>query len=120
MGYRRFLVGLGAGTTAFLLVAVLVIEAVAVDPGAGILGVLLGAMVGVAVLGTVVLKFEEADGTLQSGIQAVAAFGYVVLVLYFVEYANVGGLRSAIDTVSVAVAATIAAIVTFVVARTRQ
>lgn len=120
MGFLRFLVGLGAGFTTFLLVAVLVIEAVAVDPGAGILGVLAGAVVGVAVLGAVVLTFEDAHVTLRSGFQAVAAFGYTALVLFFLEYANVGGLRPAIDVVSVAVAATIAAVITFVVTRTRQ
>lgn len=120
MGFRRFLVGLGAGITTFLLVAVVVIEAVAVDPGAGILGVLAGAIIGGAILGAVAYKFEDADAALQSGIQAVAAFGYTALVLFFLEYANVAGLRSVIDTVSIAVTATIAAVVTFFASRTRR
>ncbi|UPV76678.1 hypothetical protein M0R89_20980 (plasmid) [Halorussus limi] len=92
----------------------------AVDPGAGILGVLIGAVVGAAVLVTVTLKFEDTDAALQSGIQAVAAFGYVALVLSFLRYANVAGLRSVTDVVSIAVMATIAAVVMFVVVRIRR
>lgn len=84
-------VGVGAGLTTFGLVAVVVIELVEVDPGAGILGVGLGAVAAIMVVAGVVVSGADAPRHLRWGLTAVAAFGYTVLAVMFVSYSNVVG-----------------------------
>lgn len=110
MNLRRPIVGFGAAITTFVFVAVLVIETVRVDPGAGILGVLLGTGSAIVTFTIIALKFDAVDPPLRWGIEAGAGFGYSVLVLLGLSYANVAGLRSAITPTSIVTIATITAV----------
>ena len=112
MALQRIALGIGAGLTAFGIVAVVIIEAVQVDPVAGILGAVLGALFGLGVFGVVVLTYDEASPTIQRDVAAVAAFGYTALAILALRYVNLAGLRSVIDpTVVVAVPSLVAVLV---------
>ncbi|MFC7134450.1 MULTISPECIES: hypothetical protein [Salinibaculum] len=112
MALQRIALGIGAGLTTFGIVAVVIIEAVQVDPVAGILGAVLGALFGLGVFGLVLLTYDEASPTIRRDVAAVAAFGYTALAVLALSYVNLAGLRSVIDpTVVVAVASLVAVLV---------
>jgi hypothetical protein len=112
MNLQRIVLGAGVGLTTFGLVAVIVIEAIQVDPVAGIAGVILGALFAVGAFGAVVLTYERASPTIRRDIVAVAAFGYTALLVLGLSYVNLGGLRSVIDpTVVVMLSALVAVLV---------
>jgi len=120
MDSRRLLVGFGTAITAFLVVAVLVIEIVRVDPGAGILGVLSGAVAGIATFVGVSLGLKNASGSLRMGLEAIAGFGYSVLAFGVLRYADVAGLRSIIGVRSVIVVSALVAVIVFLWSRFRE
>lgn len=113
MDLRSLLAGIGAGFTAFAITAVLVIEIVEVDPGAGILGVGLGALVGIAVLGIVSVRLDDAGDQLRWATEAIAGFGWTALFLLFLSYGDIAGLRSVLSPTSTVVVAAVVAVMIF-------
>lgn len=109
----RILIGVGTGITAFLLVAILVIELVQVDPGAGILGVGAGTLAGIVVFVVVVMLLGDASDFIRWGVASVAGFGWMALIVSFLSYANIAGLRSFITPRNTAVIAAGAAVAVY-------
>ncbi len=107
MDGRTLVVAVGSALTAFLLVAVVVIEVVAVDPGAGIVGVVLGVLAGGVAFAAVVATPRDRRGP-RGVVEAVAAFGWTVLVVLALSYVNAPGARSVGGVATVAVAAVVA------------
>lgn len=114
MALQRLTLGLGAALTTFGVVAVVVIQAIRVDPVAGILGVGLGALWALGVFAAVFLTIENASPTIRRDVTAIAVFGYVAAGVLFLSYANVAGLRSAISPSVVVGAGVVAGIVAWV------
>lgn len=89
MRARRTVTAGGVAVVAFGLVAVAVIETVAVDPVAGILGVLAGVVAGLATAVAVMLG----DGRLHTGsrtvVESIAVFGYALVAVGAVVYTGV-------------------------------
>lgn len=110
MALRYPLVAGGVGLTTFGLVAVAVIELVEVDPGAGILGVGLGALAGMLAFVLVFMRLDTVTRPVGLALHALAAFGYAVLGVLFVSYANVGGLRPAITATTAVLAGVVVAV----------
>jgi hypothetical protein len=114
MDLQRILLGGGVALTTFGLVAVVVIETIQVDPVAGIVGVILGAIFALGAFGAVFLTFESASPTIRRDIVAVAAFGYTALLVLALSYVNLAGLRSVIDPTVVVVLAALVAVLVWV------
>lgn len=114
MALRRIALGVGVALTTFGIVTVVVIQAVQVDPVAGILGVVLGALFAVGVFAVVLLTYDDASPTLRRDVTATAAFGYTALFVLFLSYADVAGLRSVIDPTVVVVVASLVAVLVWV------
>lgn len=111
MTLRRILAAAGAGITAFLLVTVAVIEVVRVDPGAGILGVLAGAVAGALVVLGALYAVDGDDCPRIWAVEAAAAFGYVVVGLQALSYVNAPGVRTTLTVPLVVAVAAVAACV---------
>jgi len=112
MVLTRLVLGGGVALTVFGVVAVVIIEAVSVDPVAGILGVVAGALFAIGAFAVVVFTFDSGSPTFRRDVVAVAAFGYTVLFVLGLSYVNLAGLRSVIDpTLAVVVAAIVAVLV---------
>ena len=107
MNGRTVAVALGSGLTAFLVVAVVVVEIVQVDPGAGILGVLLGVAAAGVTFAAVATRPRDALGP-RGGVETVAGFGWIVLGLLIAAYVNVPGVESLGGIATAAVAAVLA------------
>lgn len=108
-------VALGAGLTTFLVVTVLVIEALSFEFSA-IVALPIGLLAGVAVLVLVGLTLPLA-GRFGRGLAVGAAgFGYAVVLLLAVRYVDLAGLRSELSMDLVVAAAGVVAAVAFVAA----
>ncbi len=95
MNLRTISVAVGAGITAFMLVAVSVIELLPFEFSA-LVGLPVGLLAGVIVLGGILVKYQVISETAQQLTAALAGFGYAIVVLLGVSYVNLGGLRSRI------------------------
>lgn len=87
MNARRPLTALGAGITGFLVVAVAVIELLAVEFSA-IIGLPLGLLAGIGVAVVVFLKHDESSDVLRWLAAALAGFGYGILATVGASYVN--------------------------------
>lgn len=96
MTSRAVVVAPGAGLTAGLLVAVLVIEALPFEFSA-IIGLPVGLLAGIAVGLLVGWHYEGAGTVVRSVADGAAGFGYAVVLLLGIRYADVFGLRSAVS-----------------------
>lgn len=102
MDLRRVLTGLGAGVTTFLLVAVLVIESLAVEFSA-IVGLPVGVLAGLAVGTALWIRIPHLSRPVRRMATAYATFGLTILVLLASKYVNIGQ-----DVLSISVIAGIA------------
>jgi hypothetical protein len=103
-------VALGAALTTFLVVTVLVIEALSFEFSA-IVALPIGLLAGVAVLVLVALTVPRSGRIGRGFAVGAAGFGYAVVVLLAVRYVDFAGLRSDLSTdLVVIVAATVAAL----------
>jgi hypothetical protein len=100
------LVAPGAAITTTLFVAVAVIELLAVEFSA-IVGLPVGVLAGLAVFAAVLAGYGSVGAGARRAVAGLAAFGYAVLVLLALRYANVAGARSLV-TVPVLVGAGVA------------
>ena len=107
----RMLTALGAGVTTFLLVAVLVIESLAVEFSA-IVGLPIGLLAGLAVAAGLWQVLPAATANVSHAAAAYATFGPTVLVLFVLRYVNIG--RDVLSVDVMVVVGVIAAIVVFV------
>lgn len=114
MVLKRLALGGGVALTVFGVVAVVIIEAVSVDPVAGILGVVVGALFAIGAFAVVVSAFDGGSQTFRRDVVAVAAFGYTALFVLALSYVNLAGLRSVIDPTLVVVVAGIVAVLVWV------
>lgn len=114
MNASRVLVGIGTGITAFLLVAIVVIEIIQVDPVAGILGVGTGAVAGIIAFGVVLILIGDAPDPIRWGVAAVAGFGLTVLIVSFLSYANIAAARSVITPSKTAIIGAGAAVAVYI------
>lgn len=114
MNASRILVGIGTGITAFLLVAIVVIEIIQVDPVAGIFGVGAGAVAGIIAFGVVLVLIGDAPDPIRWGVAAVAGFGWTVLIVSFLSYANIAASRSVITPSRTAVIGAGAAVAVYI------
>lgn len=89
MDARTILTGLGVAVTGFVLTAVAVIELVRVDPVAGILGVLAGAVAALALLAGVLMRGDALTGPAELGLDGAAGFGWTLLVVMVLNYVHV-------------------------------
>lgn len=87
MDMRHALTALGAGLTTGLVVAVLVIEILAVE-FAALVGLPVGALAGLVVLVTVAVTFDGLDVMERRALTAYAAFGLTVIGLAALSYVN--------------------------------
>lgn len=87
MNVRRPLTALGAGITGFLVVAVAVIELLAVEFSA-IIGLPIGLVAGLAVAVVVLLKHDESPDVLRWLAAALAGFGYGIIASVGASYVN--------------------------------
>jgi hypothetical protein len=90
---RSFVLGGGVAVTAFVLVVASVVAVVRVDPGAGIIGVALGAVVGGVTFATVAARPRAALGP-PGLVEAVAGFGWTLALVLALSYVNAPGARS--------------------------
>jgi hypothetical protein len=88
MDIRHALTALGAGLTTGLLVAVLVIEMLAVEFSA-LVGLPVGILGGLVVLATVAITFDGLDAMERRALTAYAAFGVTAVGLAALAYVNV-------------------------------
>ncbi|WP_439028142.1 hypothetical protein [Haloarchaeobius sp. DT45] len=112
MDLRRLLLALGSGATTFLLVGGLLASQIPDIPG-GIIGFFGGLLAGLLAVVGVWFALGDASPSLERLATAYAAFGYAFLGIWFLRYAHVAGLRSAVDfslqvVLSVAVAVLVA------------
>ncbi|WP_435365381.1 hypothetical protein [Haloarchaeobius sp. DYHT-AS-18] len=112
MDLRRLLLALGSGATTFLLVGGLLASQIPDIPG-GIVGFFGGLFAGLLAVVAVWLALGDASSTVSRLVLAYAAFGYAFLGIWFLRYAHVAGLRSAVDfslqlVLSVAIAVLVA------------
>lgn len=112
MDVRTVWTTVGAAIATSLVVAVVVIEALAVEFSA-IVGLPLGLLAGAAAGGAVLAAGESLGPTAGRALEAVAAFGYAAVALLAISYANLAGLRSAITPERVVALAVLAAILAF-------
>lgn len=97
MNGRTVAAALGSGITAVLVVAVAVIELVAVEFSALVgLPVALGA--GIALGVAVAARYESVDPAVRHAADAIAGFGLVVGAALAASYGNLAGVRSALST----------------------
>jgi hypothetical protein len=115
MVLQRLALAVGAALTTFGIVAVVVIEAVQVDPVAGILGVGLGGVFALGMFTVVFTTLDEASPTLRRDVAAVAGFGYTALAVLALSYVDAAGLRSTITPTVVVGLATAVAVAIWVV-----
>lgn len=106
MNPRRALSALGAGVTTFLVVAVAVIELLAVEFSA-LVGLPVGLVAGIAVAA----RYDRLDAAPRYVVDAVAAFGLAVVAVQAVSYVDLAGLRSMLSTGVTVAVAVVAAVV---------
>jgi hypothetical protein len=112
MHLRAALAAAGVAVTAFLLVAVAVIELLPFEFSA-IVGLPVGLLAGIVAFVAVFAEYRFAGTAAQRVTFAVAGFGYTVLALLFVGYVNLGGLRGAIGPELLAVLGVVVAVAVY-------
>ena len=109
MNLRTPLTAIGVGITTFLVVTVLGIELLNFEFSAivalpfGVVSGLLGAVIALVAV-------ERLTRPVQWALQAVAAFGYTIMLLLAVRYVNLAGLRQVISFDWLVVLAVLAAL----------
>jgi hypothetical protein len=93
--HRTWLAAAGAGTTTFLAVTVFVIEVLAFE-FAAVVGVPVGLLAGLVVHGLLLRYYRELGVRGRRATDAIAGFGYAVLVVAAVTYVDPAGLGSAL------------------------
>lgn len=93
MDARTVATAVGSALTAFLVVAVVVIELLVAGPGAGIVGVVLGVVAAALAFAAVLARPREPPGP-RGTVEAVAAFGWTVLVVLALSYVNAPAVGS--------------------------
>ncbi|QSG07383.1 hypothetical protein [Halapricum desulfuricans] len=111
---RTVAIALGTGFTTALLVAVSVIEALPYEFSA-IIGLPVGLVAGVAVAVLVGWRYERASPAVRSVAGGAAGFGYAVVSLLAVRYADFLGLESAITFERLVVASAVVGVAALVV-----
>lgn len=109
MNVRHALTAVGTGLSTGLVVAVLVIEFLAVEFGV-LIGLPVGILAGLTVLATVAVAFDGLDTTERRALSAYAAFGLAIIVLAALSYVN---LASGVSGQVAAVAGGAVAVVTY-------
>lgn len=105
MTARNILTGVGAGVTTFLLITVAVIELLPFEFSA-ILGLPVGFLAGLAVLVGFWSIRKDLDPGISRAVSAYGTFGLAVLVLFLLDYVNIGiGERSVGTVIGVGVVA---------------
>lgn len=121
MNPRKPIAALGAAATTFLLVGVVVIEAVAAatgaDVGPGIVGVGVGALAELAALLLVGWRWDATSEPIHHVLLAYATVGLVFLFLSALSYVNVPGARTYLSVPLNVGIAVVAALVVAVVLR---
>ena len=107
MNGRQVITAVGAGFATVLLIAVLVIELLAVEFSA-IVGLPVGLLAGLFVFFAVLLRLDEVSAGLRRALRAYAGFGLAVVALLALRYVNVG--RAVLSTEVVVGLAVLAAI----------
>lgn len=87
MNVRKPAIAIGAGITAFLVVAVAVIELLAFEFSA-IIGLPIGLLAGIAVAVVVLLKHDDISDAPRWVAAALAGFGYGIIATYAASYVN--------------------------------
>jgi hypothetical protein len=95
MNSRALVAAAGAGLTTFLVVAVLLIEALPFEFSA-IVGLPAGAVVGVLVAALVTASYADAGRAVRAVVDGAAAFSYAALAALAVRYVDLAGLRGAV------------------------
>jgi hypothetical protein len=109
MNTRVTVAATGAGATAFLVVAVAVVELLPVEFSA-LVGLPAGVLAGGAVLVLIGTRYDRLRGASRYAVDAAAGFGVAVFVVQAVRYVNLAGLRSALTLESTAGVAVLAAV----------
>jgi hypothetical protein len=99
MGIRRILTAAGAGVTTFLLVAVLVIEALDFEFSA-IIGLPVGLLAGFTVFAGLWLRLAELTPGVRRFASAYATFGLTILLLLGLSYVNIGRALLSVDVMA--------------------
>jgi len=107
MDVRTVAVGVGSALTAFLAVAAVVIELLVTGPGAGIAGVVVGAVAAALAFAGVLANPSDRPGP-RGAVEAVAAFGWTILAVLALSYANAPAVRSLDGLATAAVALAVA------------
>lgn len=107
MTLRRPITAVGAGVTAFLVVAVSVIELLDFEFSA-IVGLPVGLIAGIVVFVLVLLRHDDADERLRWALAGFAGFGYGILLALGTAYVNLFDVGFE-GTVAVGVAAAVIA-----------
>lgn len=89
MDLRKLLTVVGAGLTTFLVVAVVVIEVLAMEFSA-IIGLPVGLIAGLAVLVILWGQLDEVSVGVRRAVSAYAVFGLAVLGFFALRYVNIG------------------------------
>lgn len=110
MNGRQAITAVGAGFTTVLLIAMLVIELLAVEFSA-IIGLPIGLFTGLVVCFAVLLRLDELSTGLRRVLRAYAGFGVTVVALLVLRYVNVG--RTVLSTEVVVGLAGLAAIAVY-------
>jgi hypothetical protein len=108
---RSHAVALGAGITTALLVAVLVIEAIAVEFSA-IVGLPIGLLAGGITTALVSRRYDRVARPVRALFDGSAGFGYTVVLLLAGRYVGRLGLRSVVTFERLVAAAVVVAILT--------
>lgn len=114
---RSLVLAAGVAVTAFVLFAVAVIEIVRVDPGAGILGVGVGAVAAAVAFAAIATRPRAALGP-RGPIETIAGFGWALVLLFALSYVNVPVI-SAMGGVEIGGVALVLAVAVGAVARLR-
>lgn len=87
MNLRTPVVAFGAGVTAFLVVTVLVIEALDFEFSA-LIGLPVGVLVGAVAFAAVLVKYDDVGDPLRWTLAGVAGFGYAVFAVLAADYVH--------------------------------
>lgn len=96
MNLRHLLTAVGAGITTFLVVAVLVIELLAIEFSA-IVGIPLGLLAGLVVTIGLAVSFDNLNVNTHRAVSVYGTFGLAMLVMLAARYANLGLSRDVLS-----------------------
>lgn len=98
MSSRQVIAAVGSGITTCLLVAVLVIELLAIEFSA-IVGVPVGLLAGLFVCVELLARFDKMSVARRRGMSAYAGFGLAVVALLSLRYLNVGRALLSVEVI---------------------